>query len=144
MLQGGEDSAAQAKPIVLQTTEVSTRLDKQIKRGGVVDLDYDKDLGLKLLLRGHAKQGLFVAILNKEANSSVFCGMLQPGWAAAYLNKAGATAKFALTTQSAAAAELAKLGMPELTLLKEAKKGIILHIAEIPMLCCCFFLMELQ
>eukprot|EP00953_Heterococcus_sp_UTEX-ZZ885_P028978 15436-Heterococcus_DN1.PRE.1 len=133
-LTGDEDGAVQAKPVVVQTKEDSSRLDKQVKQGGIVAVDFSTDTGLSLLLRGHAQQGLFVAIIDDQASSSVFCGVLQPGWAAAYLNKAGATAKFALTTQSAAAAELAKLGMPELTLSKEAKKGIILHIVEVPMM----------
>eukprot|EP00953_Heterococcus_sp_UTEX-ZZ885_P005919 3667-Heterococcus_DN1.PRE.1 len=130
-LTGDEDGAVQAKPVVVQTKEDSSRLDKQVKQGGIVAVDFSTDTGLSLLLRGHAQQGLFVAIIDDQASSSVFCGVLQPGWAAAYLNKAGATAKFALTTQSAAAAELAKLGMPELTLSKEAKKAKLLRLAAL-------------
>jgi hypothetical protein len=111
---------------VLTTSENSTRrLDQQVERGGVVDLSYITEQGLTLLLRGRVKQGLCVAITGSQANSGVFVGVLQSGWEAAYINKSGATATFALVSQSAAAAELAKLGIPELTLSKVAKKGII-------------------
>jgi hypothetical protein len=130
VLQADEDGAPQYKPTVVQTTEGSTRLDKQIKRGGVVNLDYDTDLGLNLLLRGHVQRGLFVVLADNQDKNKVFFGFLQPGWAAAYTNKPGATATFSLVTQSAAVAELAKLGIPELTLSKLAKKGmLVLHNA---------------
>jgi hypothetical protein len=132
------EGEANARQIVLTGSEGSNRLDMQIKRGGVIDLDYKTDLGLNLLLRGGVLQGLCVAITDSKTNSSVFIGVLQPGWEAAYISKAGATAKFALTTQSAAAVELAKLGIPELTLLKVAKKGNMHYIVEVPMFCCCF------
>jgi hypothetical protein len=112
-------------------SENSTRFDKQIKRGGVINLDYETDLGQTLLLRGHVQKGLFVACTDNEANSSMFFGCLQPGWATAYVSKSGAGATFGMETRSAVAAELAKLGMPELSLMKLAKKGVVLCLTAL-------------
>eukprot|EP00953_Heterococcus_sp_UTEX-ZZ885_P022523 12460-Heterococcus_DN1.PRE.1 len=117
-------------PFIVATRD-SFRLDRQIQRGGVINFDFDTDAGLNLLLRGHVQQGLLVACTDNKSDTTMFCGCLQPGWATAYFNKSGAEATFALMTQEVVAAELAKLGIPELVLTKLGKKAKLLHLAAL-------------
>jgi hypothetical protein len=114
-----------AGSVIITTAESSVRLDKQVKRADIIDLDYATKAGPTLLMLGHVNGRLFLAVMDGTTNSRVFYGFLESGWTNTYTHKPGAQATFALATQSAAAAELAKLGMPELTLAKLAKKGIL-------------------
>jgi hypothetical protein len=119
----------------LTTSSNSTRLDTQVQRGAAIDLDYKTDLGLNMMLRGHVQHGLCVAITDGTANSTLFFGSFQPGWSDAYLNKSGATATFTVETQAVAAAELAKLGMPELIFSKVPKKGMLMLKEQVLVSC---------